>query len=214
MVERESLGHAALEMLEKTRATFSMQLSEENLRIHNARPSKDDGEFQINLIQEERARVLELEMFRGRGGSVGELDTNVVDEQRASEALKLYSSHLPSAESPMDRFTTMGPTQDPQPWMAQEVMDEAGIGYGDLETLHLRKLVSELAASGLCPGPSQKASMGSLLSSSDTLPVAQAHEIPGTGTEGARVRERTGLRGHNRGRGRGAEMPRSCSVDK
>ncbi|KAF2186149.1 hypothetical protein K469DRAFT_706808 [Zopfia rhizophila CBS 207.26] len=193
--------------MQETKPTTSVtRLSEENLRLHNAAYPKDDGYFQVNLIREERARAFEQEMYRQVFGDIDGLedaDFNIEDgdialRRTASlDALRLYHGSFASSQTPMNRFMTLSPAHDTHPWLARNAMDEAGIGHGDLETLDLRKLASEMVNSEEPPNTTQEASMGSLQPSSDTLSISRFKEIRNARKEGPRTRKRIGIRKHN-----------------
>ncbi|KAF2119233.1 hypothetical protein BDV96DRAFT_595982 [Lophiotrema nucula] len=163
-----------------------MQLSEDNLRAHNATFPKEQGQFQINLIREERALAAEEESYRCMFGDLDELEDadsealiggTAMQKKSASEVLKLYVGRPACSETPMSRFMTMSPAQDAQPWTSKEVMHEVGIGLGDLETLDLRKLATEIAGNGEPDNGVREASVGSPRPSSDTLSVSQLRDI-------------------------------------
>jgi hypothetical protein len=196
-------------------------LSEENLRIHDAAcpkvssyaarrifdltsPLQNDRYFQINLILGERAMAGEQAIFQQMSGQLKELEDTDHEamhedgdmQRKASlDALKLYTGAVASSETPMGRFVAMSPTHDTHPWMARRAMEETGIGYGDLETLDLRKLASDMLKADVDVGldDTRDATAGSPRPSSDTLSIPRLRAMR-SAREGPRVRKRVGMR--------------------
>lgn len=50
----------------------------------------------------------------------------------------LYRPDKSSSTMPMQRFTTLGPANDPMPWESRRVMADAGLATGSLEMLQAR----------------------------------------------------------------------------
>ncbi|KAF2260918.1 hypothetical protein CC78DRAFT_383197 [Lojkania enalia] len=193
-------------MLDSNPKTSIRCLSEENLKLHNAGHPKEDNNFQVSLILKERAQVAEQEIFRRMFGDANDFEAEqlgVSNEDMAPrhtafwEALKLYSGSFASSETPMNRFIAMSPANDAQPWIAKEVMEENGIKVGDLETLDLRKLVSELIEESTREDI-RESSTGSPRPSSDTLTTTRLKEIRNARREGTRMRKRISVRRRNR----------------
>ncbi|KAF2271764.1 uncharacterized protein EI97DRAFT_462559 [Westerdykella ornata] len=213
------------------------RLSEENLRMHNAAclsvsileigrdlvkltaGNQESNGYQISLIQQERALLYERESFAhctefSAGKEPKAVKTEIESRneesqqrQRSLDALKLYTGVVPSSESPMSRFMAMSPTNDTHSWMAKQVMEESGIGYGELEALELRKLASELVdnQANSPPEDTMQATVGSPCPSSDTLSMRQLIEWR-EARKGARVRRHIGMR---RGRKRQEDVTAS-----
>ena len=122
-------------------------------------------------------------------------DGNVTLRRQASlDALKLYSGAFASSETPMNRFMAMSPSHDTHAWMARSVMDESGMGLGDLESVDLRKLASEMVNLGEQPRGTREANAGSPRPSSDTLSWSRFNEVKNARKEAARPRKRIGNR--------------------
>lgn len=152
------------------------------------------------MIRDERAQVVEQQMYREVFGVIEELedaashfgDSYMSLHTGFDEVLELYHGHFASSASPMGRFTTISPANDSHPWLAREAMEEAGVGYGDLETIEVRKLASELVAA---EGESMRIRVneGSPQPSSDTLSISELRKVRTT-KKGPRVRKPIMLR--------------------
>ncbi|ORY14079.1 hypothetical protein BCR34DRAFT_599489 [Clohesyomyces aquaticus] len=190
-------------MVKQKPMPFSSRLSEENMRIHDAAFPKSDGYFQVNLIREEQAWESEQEAYRLIFGDIGDLEDADFDMRDGEislrrvaslEALKLYSGSFASCATPMSRFLTMSTTHDTHPWLARDAMNESGINHGDLETLELRKLASEMMTSEEAHKDTGAASMGSPRASSDTLSASRFREVRAARREGARTSQSVRVR--------------------
>ncbi|KAF2732297.1 hypothetical protein EJ04DRAFT_525435 [Polyplosphaeria fusca] len=202
----ERLGFVRTTNMTGWQSSCSNRLSESNLQLHNAAYSKNDGYFQASLIREEQAVAAEQEMYRRIFGEIDDFsdedidlfDGNIALRRAASlEALKLYTGAFASSETPMNRFMTLSPAHDTHPWIARKVMDEAGIGIGDIETLELRQLASEMVDVAEVRDDTREASVGSIRPSSDTLSVSRFKALREAKKEGTRVRKRIGIRRHH-----------------
>lgn len=49
-----------------------------------------------------------------------------------------YRPHNPSSMTPMERFATLSPANDPHPWESRRVMAMVGLEEGSTETLDVR----------------------------------------------------------------------------
>jgi len=139
-------------------------------------------------------------MYREAFGAIEELedaelnfrDSYIGLQSGSDEVLELYHGHFASSATPMSRFTTISPANDTHPWLARDALEEAGIGYGDLETIEVRQLASELMAAeeSITDG---RDSEGSPRPSSDTLSITQLRKMRSK-KKGPRVRKRIMIR--------------------
>jgi len=95
-------------------------------------------------------------------------------EAASRDSLRLYHGHFASSATPMNRFMTISPANDTHPWLARDAMEEAGVNYGDLETMEVRQLASELMATEEIRTHTRA---GSPRPSSDTLSVSRFREM-------------------------------------
>lgn len=51
---------------------------------------------------------------------------------------KVYQPLDPSYMTPMERFATLSPANDPCPWESRKTMTQVGLEEGTMETLHVR----------------------------------------------------------------------------
>lgn len=95
----------------------------------------------------------------------------------------------------MGRFVAMSPTSDTHSWMAKQTMEESGVGYGEMEALDLRTLMSELVndQTDISMEDTAEATAGSPCPSSDTLSMRRLKEWR-KARKGPRVRRHIGMR--------------------
>jgi hypothetical protein len=96
------------------------------------------------LIEEERRRDWAQQMhYSGYDTFSNSLqgqssNNNVPGNGDVREGLRMYRLPRPSCATPMERFATWSPVNDPQPWVAKEEMQKHDIGFGAMETADLR----------------------------------------------------------------------------
>jgi hypothetical protein len=143
---------------------------------------KDNRYYQVNAIKQEQARVSTQKTYRRIFGDLDDLDAADLEAEKVElmtrraavkQVLELYTGSLCSLQTPMSRFMTMSPTHDTHLWMANDVLEQAGIGFGDLEALEIRKFAAEIMSLETPAGESQDANVGSPRPDSDTLSVSR-----------------------------------------
>lgn len=89
----------------------------------------------------------EQEMFYQRRLIQPAQSSQSVNDGQSFHGIAMYKGGVPSLEeSPMERFATLSPANDPHPWMTKSVMKENGINLGAMETAGLRKHAAEVCA--------------------------------------------------------------------
>lgn len=86
------------------------------------------------------------------------------------EGIRLFHIPRPSGATPMERFMTLSPVNDPHPWMAKAAMQDNGIGYGAMETAELRKYAAEMSTTHIEPDDQNTESpLGAILSAQTSM---------------------------------------------
>ena len=98
------------------------------------------------------------------------------------EALKVYAGAFASFQA------------DSHAQMAQKMLDESGIGFGDLDRLDLGQLASEMIHVEVTLDDTRGSCIGSPSPSSDTLSVSRYREIVCANKERTTNRKRIGVR--------------------
>jgi hypothetical protein len=101
---------------------------------------------------------------------------------QSTNGMKLYEGPESSSETPWGRFMFASPVIDAQPWMAREMMNNSGIGCGDLESLEMRRLAKDF----IVADDREDKTDGSLRSSSPTLSLSEINQA----LRGSRGKER------------------------
>jgi hypothetical protein len=98
------------------------------------------------------------------------------------EALKVYAGAFASSQA------------DSQAQLAKKMLDESGIGFGDLDRLDLGQLASEMVHIEVTLDDTRGSSIGSPSPSSDTLSVSRYREMVCVNKERTKNRKRIGVR--------------------
>ncbi|KAF2817469.1 uncharacterized protein BDZ99DRAFT_493278 [Mytilinidion resinicola] len=158
-------------------------LSEDTLERHNKCYRKTNEAFGKSAIRQEGALAYEEEMYHLHYGKkvVALHDGFVPGPDKRSmpppsppsaNNMNIYSA-TPSSETPMRRFMFPSTAHDAQPWLARGMLEDSGIGCGDLDSLELRRLAGQV----IVPDENGDETEGSLCPSSPTLSNAQAMRV-------------------------------------
>lgn len=151
----------------------------------------------MNLIQHDvpqsRSESSHQQVFGDMDDDWEDDDLDMYDEEisvrRAAslEALKVYAGAFATFQ--VDSHTQM----------AKDMLDESGIGFGDLDRLNLGQLASELVHIEVTLDDTRTSSIGSPSPSSDTLSVSRYREVVCARRESTKTRKRMGAKRRDTG---------------